>query len=164
MSATRFTSILAVAVLWAGCSREEPILGVGRSIHHDDFEYTVESLDKMAQIANRKAEGIFYLVTFRVDNRAKRVNHRWNNDIAYIVDLQGRHYENDPDAQRALATLEGLDLREQYVTPPGGTDRALLVFDLPSNVDEPWLMVRGSFLMGDVFDLGHYVRARVRLF
>ena len=164
MSATRFTSILAVAVLWAGCSREEPILGIGQSIHHDDFEYTVESLDRMSQIANRKAEGIFYLVTFRVDNRAKRVNHRWNNDIAYIVDSQGRHYDNDRDAQRALAALKGLPVRDQYVTPAGSTDRALLVFDVPANASEPYLMVRGSFLMGDMFDLGQYARTRVRLF
>ena len=164
MGALRFTSILAAAVLWTSCSREEPTLRVGQPIHHDDFEYTVDSLERTPRIADRQAHGVFYLIEFRVDNHAKRVNHRWANDIAYLVDSAGRRYESDIDAGRALAAARGVPFRDQYVTPPGGTDRALLVFDLPSNVSEPFLMVRGWFLMGDVFDLGQYARRRVRLF
>jgi len=164
MGGLRFTSILAAAVLWTSCSRRESVLHVGQSIHHDDFEYTVESVDRTPRIADRRAAGLFYLVAFRVDNDARRVNHRWTNHVAYVVDAAGRRYESDLDLGRALAVSRGLPFRDQYVTPPDGTDRALLVFDLPSNVDEPYLMVRGSFLMGDVFDLGQYARARVRLF
>ena len=165
MGTLRFTSILAAALLWTGCSRKEAAtLHLGQSIHHDDFEYTVESFERTPQIDDRRAQGLFYLVAFRVDNDAKRVNHRWTNHVAYVVDSSGRRYESDLEAGRALAASRDIPFHDQYVTPPDGSDRAVLVFDLPSNVDRPCLMVRGSFLMGDVFDLGQYARARVQLF
>src|SRR5204863_6033154 len=90
MSAIRFTSILAVAALWSGCARDERTIGLGQSIHHDDFEYSVQHLETADQRAGKKADGLFYIVTFQVANRARRVDHSWGNDIAYVVDENGR--------------------------------------------------------------------------
>ena len=40
----------------------------------------------------------------------------------------------------------------------------MLVFDVPREVKEPYLKVRGDFLMGDLFDGNQYKRTRVKLF
>ena len=58
-------------------------------------------------------------MTFQVENRARAVNHRWGNDIAYLVDERGRQYENDSNAQVALALLNPLERKDAYITGPG---------------------------------------------
>ena len=103
-------------------------------------------------------------MTFQVENRARAVNHRWGNDIAYLVDERGREYENDDSAQMALARGGAFERKDSYVTPAGVTERTRLVFDVPRAVREPYLKVRGFLLMGDVFDGDQFRRTRVKLF
>ena len=164
MSAVRFTSVLAVAVLWSACSLEERTIGIGQTIHHDDFDYSVERLDRTGRIADLTSKGVFYIVTFRVENRARAVSHRWNNTIAYVVDENGARFENNVEAQKALARLRQATYRDEHVTAAGDMETTVLVFDLPESVSKPCLKVRGSLLMGDVFDFDQYARTRIRLF
>jgi hypothetical protein len=160
----RYTSLLAVALLWAGCGRQERTVGLGQNIHHDDFEYTVRRVEKTDRVADRVAAGVFYLVTFEVENRARAVNHQWTNRIAYLVDERGRQYEASLEDGEQAARAKKVTFRERYTTRPGETDAALLVFDVPKDVREVYLKVRGYLLMGDVFDFDQYERTRVRLF
>jgi hypothetical protein len=51
-----------------------------------------------------------------------------------------------------------------YNTPHGQTDTTILVFDVPANIVQPFLMVRGEILMGDMFDAGKFLKAKVKLF
>jgi hypothetical protein len=151
-------------VLLSGCGRQDRVISPGSRIHHDDFEYAVQRVERMDRIAARPARGVFYVVTFQVENRAKRVEHRWTNDIAYVLDANGAHYDNEPAAQQALAAVHPFKWQREYVTPPGGVASTLLVFDVPREVKEPYLKVRGAFLMGDLFDANQYRHTRVRLF
>ena len=121
-------------------------------------------MEKTDRIADRQADGVFYVVTFEVDNRARVVNHQWTSRIAYLVDERGRKYEADIEDGERAARAGHVAFRERYTTRPGETDVALLVFDVPKDVREPYLKVRGSLLMGDVFDFDQYERTRVRLF
>ena len=43
-------------------------------------------------------------------------------------------------------------------------ERTALVFDVPKDVKEPFLQVRGELLMGDVFDGNQFEKTKVRLF
>lgn len=156
--------LIIAAALGEACACRERLIGLGERIHHDDFEYLVERAETVERIGDRRPGGVFLIVTFTVENHAKRVDHEWANDIGYIVDEEGRQYENDPDAQKALSGLTPSGYKVRYVTPAGAVETTTLVFDLPRGVKEPYLKVRGSLLMGDVFDANQYRNTRVKLF
>jgi hypothetical protein len=61
-------------------------------------------------------------------------------------------------------TLTPFEYKDRYVTPAGATESTVLVFDLPARIEDPYLGVRGLFLLGDLKDLNQYRRKRVRLF
>ena len=160
--------LLRIVLMWAaflsGCAGQDKVIDPGARIHHDDFEYSVQHVDRRDRIGDRQAGGTFYVVSFQVENRAGRVDHRWSSDIAFIVDGNGRRYEHDDAAQRALEKVKPSGYKDRYVTPAEATETTMLVFDLPKDVNEPYLKVRGEFLMGDLFDANQYRRTRVRLF
>ena len=156
--------LLLCSVIISSCSAKEKVIGLRQNIHHDDFEYSVQNLDKTDTIGNLHARGTFYLITFQVENRAKRVDHRWTNDIAYVQEEMGIRHGNDAHAQQELNRIRPFGLKNEYVTPAGTTLTTVLVFDLPTNAEAPYLQVRGSVLMGDVFDGEQYRKVKVRLF
>ena len=91
-------------VIFSSCSSKEKVLGLGENIHHDDFEYSVQRVEKAAQIGTLRTQGTFLIVTFQVENRARRVDHRWSNDIAstghpasYIAGKYAAWKAVDPD-------------------------------------------------------------------
>lgn len=164
--------ILSVCLIiaFSSCSsgKKEAITGLNQNIHHDDFEYAVTGFTKTNLLTSGNdtimAKGIFYLVHFRVINKALRVNHQWNNSIGYLVDDNGNRYENIKDHQKFLDKSFQFGWKEIYNTPHGQTDTTILVFDLPVDIAQPYLMVRGDILMGDAFDGGRFRRIKVRLF
>jgi hypothetical protein len=108
--------------------------------------------------------GNYYLVRFKVENRAMRVDHQWDNSIGYIVDEDGNRFENSKEDQITLDKSLQFGWKEQYNTRSGTTDSTILVFKLPLNVTRPFLMVRGGILMGDVFDKARFRKMKVKLF
>jgi hypothetical protein len=157
------TTVICSALLLLGCAKEKTI-GLKQNIQHDDFEYSVQMVAKTRQIGDKKAHGEFYLVTFQVENRAKRVGHRWSNDIAYCTDENGTLYEDHEEVQQELNRLQPFGYRDHYLTPAGQVESTILVYDLPAGIKEPCLKVRGEFLMGDLFDGCQYRKIRVKLF
>ncbi len=158
-----FLSILA-SIIFISCSSDEKTIGLKQNIHHDDFEYSVQSMERAEYIGSAKANGIFYIVTFQVQNDAKRVDHKWDNKIAYLIDENGKEYENSYDQQMNLKKTKDFILKEKYATPSGETESTILVFDLPKDVKETYLKVRCDFLMGDMFDGNQFKKTKVKLF
>ena len=165
---SRYSTVVAGSILFcviiSSCSSKEKVIGLGENIHHDDFEYSVRSVEQTDQIGNVHARGTFYVVTFRVESRARRVDHRWSNTIAYIVDKSGSKYENNMDVQKELNRINPFDFKNEYVTPAGATETTMLVFDLPREAQAPYLQVRGWLMIGDVFDGNQYKKTKVKLF
>ncbi len=157
--------ILSVLTLYfSSCSSDEKTIGLKQNIHHDDFEYSVQDVEKTASIGETKANGIFYIIAFKVQNDAKRVDHKWKNNIAYIVDASGKEYENDNHLQKLLNARNPFGYKDSYITGAGVTESTVFVFDLPADVKEPCLKVRGDFLMGDMFDGNQFKNTKVKLF
>jgi len=154
----------AWAVIIASCSTKEKVIGLHENIHHDDFEYSVQSLEKTDRIGNVGARGVFYIVAFQVENRAKRVDHRWDTTIAYLTDASGRPYNNDQQAREELNRTKPFNYKNEFVTPAGVTETTFLVFDLPKDITAPYLQVRGSLLMGDAFDGNQFKSTKIKLF
>ncbi len=155
--------ILSV-VLISSCSKEEKTIGLKENIHHDDFEYSVQNVEKRESIGSVKAKGMFYLVTFQVENDAKRVEHKWDNNIAYLVDEAGKEYENSYEQQENLLRTITYSLKKEYHTAAGQTESTILIFDIPAEVKEPYLKVHGEFLMGDMFDGNQFKNTKIKLF
>lgn len=154
------------------CSRkeasEEIIIGMNEGIHHDDFEYVVTHYQVQKKIGDGDktlvAKGNFYIITFKTINNAMRVKHEWDNSVAYLVDESGNRYENDSTAQIILDNLDAFGWRDHYVTEHQTVQSTKFVFDLPESVKQPFLMVRGSTLMGDFLDGGKFEKTKVKLF
>jgi hypothetical protein len=161
---TRLILTLSCAAMMASCSVKEKVIAVGQNIHHDDFEYSVQNVEKTDHVGDVRAHGVFYVVKFQVENRARRVDHRWTNSVAYLIDEIGIRYDNEMQAQEELNRIQPFAYKSDYVTPAGSTESTMLVFDVPKTVSQPYLQVRGSILMGDVFDGDQYQKTKVKLF
>lgn len=164
-------AVIFLSVILTSCSgnNEKYVIGLNQNIHHDDFEYSVTSFHRTSSLIPSPdtiatTTGNYYLVRFKVENRALRVDHRWDNSIAYIVDEVGKRYENSKEDQKILDESSHFGWQEQYKTRFGTSDSTILVFNLPSSVTKPYLMVRGGILMGDVFDRARFRKIRIKLF
>jgi hypothetical protein len=163
-------SALAIILLINGCSTRNKgtVLGINDRIHHDDFEYVVTNYIVSKKIIGDhdsiSAQGNFYIVSFRVENHALRVNHRWDNSIAYVIDDEKNIFENMADAQRLINSVTPFGWKEEYITPSQSTDTVLLVFDLPESAGHPCLMVRGETLMGDILNGNKFRKAKIQLY
>ena len=160
----RLSIAMLCGVIISSCSAREKVIGLRQNIHHDDFQYSVQSVERVAQIGNLSARGTFYIVGFQVENRARRVSHRWDNTIAYLIDETGTLHDNDPAAQKELNGIQPFTYKGEFDTPAEATEATMLVFDLPKEVKQPYLQVRGLLLMGDVFDGSQYKKTKVKLF
>ena len=103
-------SIVLLTAFGYGCSRSDTVIGLNENIHHDDFNYRVTAIEKRKSIvagsSQMIARGTFYIVTFEVENNAKRVGHKWDNRIAYVISEKGDKYENNVAAQQLLNIKE----------------------------------------------------------
>jgi hypothetical protein len=166
----KYILIILIIITIASCKPEKKvyIINVRENIHHDDFEYSVSNYIMTRFLKNGPdtlyARGVFYLVIFKVENRARRVNHKWNNSIGYIIDERGKTYENISEVQEFWEKAHPFGLKNEYVTGAGSSDSTYLAFDLPFNVTKPCLGVRGDILMGDTFDRAKFRRTLVKLF
>ena len=145
------------------CSSEDRTIGLNSEIQHDDYFYSITAFKKADAIGSLQAKGVFYIVEFKVINRAKRVDHPWNNTITYMVDERGAEYDNQSEAQKTLFGLEPFNLKEGHVTRAGESETTIFVFDLPKDTKEPSVKYRGEFLMGDMFDGNRFKHTKVRL-
>ena len=155
---------LLLLVLLSSCSGDEKVVELKQELQHDDYFYSVEGYYKADEIGKEKASGTFYVVTFKVTNRAKRVDHPWENSITYVVDENGKEYQNLPDKQQLLNKIISFNLKDKHVTKAGEQETTVFVFDIPNNVKQPFLKYNGDFLMGDMFDGNQFKHARIKLF
>jgi len=164
------TLIVMAVFLLLSCSGndKEIIIEPGTGIQHDDFEYSVLDHSLQKFIATNEdtvtTDGNFYIVTFKVVNMAVRVDHEWDNSIAYIIGDDGTVYENKTTLQKKLDETRSFGFQESYVTHFQSSDSTILVFELPPTVKNPYLMVRGETLMGDFFNGNRFKRTKVKLF
>jgi len=156
-------AVLLAGYLWFASAQPPRVVAMGEPIQQDDFFYTVAGVSKAKSLGagetRAKARGVFYVATIDVENKALRVDYRWDPSIVYIVDSGGHTYQMSVDGQHALDAAR----RQILIVPAGGSQRFQVAFDLPERVDHPALAFSNGILMGDVFDGGAYMKARVPL-
>jgi hypothetical protein len=160
---------LIVALIVAGAflytfATPRHFVALGTPIRQDDFVFVVTGVGRAPAISNSAASatahGIFYIVTIRVDNNARRVDFKWDERIPHIVDAQGHRYDKSRDGQAALDAFD----TPKYTVGPGESSSFQAVFDLPVDVDKPVVALDNGILMGDLFNLAAYRRVGVILY
>ena len=161
------TSVLLILLMSCSSETKERIINPGESIRHDDFFYSVTGFGVVKQIGVHQdsvGHNNFYIVNFKVVNQAVRVDHPWNNSVAYLKDEKGNVYENQASLQAELNKMSPFNLKDNYVTTFQSMDTTVFVFEVPQYVKYPYLMVRGETLMGDFFDGNQFSKTKIKLF
>jgi len=161
---------IAAALAAMSCSqiKKENVIVPGTTIPHDDFEYAVVDYRKTSELKLKDetitANGVFYIVTFNVKNNALRVDHTWDNQIAYLIADDSSTYENNVELQKKLNDTLPFGFKEAYVTPNQSEETTQLVFELPATAERPYLKVRGRILLIDFLDGSKFEKTKVKLF
>jgi hypothetical protein len=155
--------ILAGAYLYTSATPRD-FVALGTPIQQDDFVYVVTGVGRAPAISNTAASatahGIFYIVTIRVDNNARRVDFKWDERIPHIVDARGIRYDKSAEGQAALDA----SIKPKYTIGPGESASFQAVFDLPANVKKPVLALDNGLLLGDLGNFASYRRIGVMLY
>jgi hypothetical protein len=121
-----FGAIVFVAGL---LTRKETALGWNTPMQFDDFCFSVVGV---RQVAGAPEGWTRHVVSFKIDNRAKRVSYRFRRGMAVAVDSAGRRYPISADGQERLdAARKGPDPCAAPL-PAGTSGTTELVFDLPA--------------------------------
>ena len=145
------------------------LVGLNQEIQYDDFGFTVvevrraTTLEGEAKSAATQAHGVFWIVTMKVANHAKRVPFTFNKHAVILEDGAGNEFRPSQVGQAAFdAARAGTD---PCASPlPAGTSGATeIVFDVPENVDGILLRISEGGRLGDVLDNIFYGKKRIQL-
>ncbi len=123
-----------------GSADAEP-LPMGQAVRMDDFAFTALSSERANTIGTQTAPGIFYIVSLRVENRAKVVPFQFKPENAVLVDAAGQQYLPDAAARSAwFAAHNASDACAAKL--PAGTDcTTTLVYAVPAATQAPILKI-----------------------
>lgn len=89
---------------------KEQLIGLNQPATDGDITFTVLNVKKQKTVGNqytqKSAQGIFYLVTLKLDNTGKQTK-TFDSSMAKVTDDQGREYDRSIDGQTALGMSQG---------------------------------------------------------
>jgi hypothetical protein len=157
-------AVILTVSLAAGRAR---IVGVGQTVQIDDFFFTVRDVQRKAPPvmgAGTTSERVEYVVTVTIDNRARRVPFRFNNQALVLIDTDGgKAYRVDTARQRAHEEAHGGPQPDPLVLKPGESATRDYVFAVPVDVIAPRLKPMPGGVFGDTVDkvLGVYTEIQL---
>lgn len=125
----------------------EKIAGLNETVQDSDLAFTVLAVNKSKTLGNsftqKTAQGMFYVVTVKIENKGNKTM-TFDASMAKVKDDQGREFERSVDGQTAKGLSQGqVDLFLQQIQPSLSVTGDL-VFDLPENLKNPILNLKGS--------------------
>lgn len=133
------------------------IAGLNEAVEQDTFAISVTNVSEEPTVGNsftqKKAQGIFYIVTVKIENKGKRTE-TVDSSMLKVKDSEGREFERSIEGQTAKGMAEGnVDLFLTQIQP-GLSITGDIVFDLPPDVKNPMLVFReGLFSEGATIKL-----------
>lgn len=154
-------SLLAVLAL---LNRRDQTVGLNQEIQYDDFAFSVVAARTASALGKSDSQvptGVYYVVTIKVSNHAKRVDYTFKRNSAVLVDSLGREFRVSKTGQQALETTQG----QQCLAPiPAGASCTIdVVFDLPVDARLSQLRVSEGGLAGDILDVVFFGKKRIAL-
>ncbi len=123
------------------------IVGLNVTITDGDLAFTVLKVNKSKALGNsftqRTAQGMFYVVTVKIENKGNKTT-TFDSSMAKVKDDQGREFDRSIDGQTAKSMSEGkTDMFLQQIQPSLSVTGDL-VFDLPEELTNPTILLKGS--------------------
>jgi hypothetical protein len=122
--------------------------GLNEVVQDGDLAFTVTNVTTAKSLGNsytlKNAQGMFYVVTLKLENKGNKTA-TFDSSMAKVTDEQGREFERSIEGQTAKGMAQGnVDLFLQQIQPSLSVTGDV-VFDLPADVKNPVLVVKGSF-------------------
>lgn len=141
-------------------NRKSEFVALNQTVQYDDFAFAVEEYHVAKTVGRGEtalpAQGRFYVVRLRVENRARRVPFTFRSETARLVDDSGQDHGSSVVALGALES-EGVTLdRCLPDLPAGSTCTEILVFDLPVETQKPTLRFSFGNRLLDLLDTIFY--------
>lgn len=126
----------------------EKTYGLNETVQDDHLAFTVTNVETAETLGNqftkRDAQGMFYIVTLKIENKGNKTA-TFDSSMAKVVDDKGREFERSIEGQTAKGMDQGkVDLFLQQVQPSLSA-AGDLVFDLPADIKNPMLVVKGTY-------------------
>lgn len=121
--------------------------GLNEAVQDGDLAFTVTNVETAQTLGNsftqKNAQGTFYVLTLKIENKGNKTA-TFDSSMAKVVDDKGREFERSIEGQTAKGMAQGnVDLFLQQIQPSLSVTGDV-VFDLPSDVSNPMLLVKGS--------------------
>jgi hypothetical protein len=131
----------------SGSNSEETTHGLNETVQDGDLTFTVSNVTTAETLGNqftsKDAQGTFYIVTLKIENKGNKTA-TFDSSMAKVLDDQGREFERSIEGQTAKGMAQGnVDLFLQQIQPSLSATGDL-VFDLPADIKNPVLVVKGS--------------------
>ena len=121
--------------------------GLNEMVQDEDLAFTVTGVETAKSLGNSftssKSQGTFYVVTLKIENKGNKTV-TFDSSMAKVTDSQGREFERSVEGQTAKGLSQGkVDLFLQQIQPSLSVTGDL-IFDLPAEIQEPTLVVKGA--------------------
>jgi hypothetical protein len=103
---------------------------------------SVQGVERLPAVGSRRAQGMFYVLRLRVSSDAKRATLHLGRPDIRVIDGHGRTYGRAVEAERSLTQASGDSLSLVGRIAAGESHDVRVVFDLPSDIREPRLLVK----------------------
>jgi hypothetical protein len=167
-SASIVITVLAcfgLVLLWllGAQSKREMIVGLNQEIQFDDFAFSALGSRKAAGLGTaggqKPTEGLYYIVTIKVANHAKRVDFQFDPSTAVLVDRAGKEYHLSARGQAALDSTRAC----AEALPAGASCVTEVVFDVPADITDPHLKMSFGGKVGEFLDSIFYGKRKIAL-
>jgi hypothetical protein len=159
------TVLVALLAMLAVLNRRDQIVGLNQEIQYDDFAFSVTGVRKANSLGNgsslASAHGVYYVVTLKIANHAKRVDYNFKQASTRLVDVEEKEFRVSTGGQQALETTIGKQCSSPI--PAGASCVTEVVFDLPADAEVKQFRISEGGFVGDVLDMVFYGRKRIEL-
>jgi len=165
------TAVIAIVVLIgvslllivAALNRRDEIVGLNQEIQYDDFAFSVLDVRKADTLGSGNSQtnalGVYYIVTVRIANHAKRVDYTFKRGSAILVDDRQREFFLSTSGQAGLETIESRQCNSPISA--GAACVTEVVFDVPKDTRASQLRFSEGGLVGDILDVVFYGKKRI---
>ena len=158
-----------LVLLWllGAQSKSETVVGLNQEIQFDDFAFSALGSRKAATLGasgdQKPAEGLYYIVTIKVANHAKRVDFKFDPSSAVLLDRTGKEYHLSARGQEALdSTRTQSDACAQALSA-GASCVTEIVFEVPADISDPHLKMSFGGKVGEFLDSIFYGKRKIAL-
>jgi hypothetical protein len=156
---------VSLLAMLAVLNRKDQTVGLNQEIQYDDFAFSVQGVRKANSLGSGEsqtnAEGVYYVVTLKIANHAKRVDFKFKRASAILVDDAGREFHLSESGQQSLDATQSNKCSGPI--PAGASCTTELAFELPENAHASLLRLSEGGTLGDILDFVFYGTKRIAL-